>query len=127
VTAIDGGGFTPIHGPSALTRYTDSALSNPHGVVYTAVLTLYHDGDGTAPRRVRVSLASFGSGASLTRLWDGSMLIDGVATHVVNTPTARRAVLREPTVPKTAPQQLRRDVFVPGLLSVPQALIAESY
>jgi hypothetical protein len=122
-------GVSQVQAFPALSRLPDSSAEavGMYGNVYDITTTLVHDGDGSAPRRVRLIFASYGAG-SPSRFWDGVGLVDGASVVLRHTPATRTQVLAEVEVAPGAPgRQVTFRAMVPGLASIPQALFVESY
>jgi hypothetical protein len=98
-----------------------------YGDVYDLRLRLSHDGADARPRRVRVSLATaatrFGS-----RAWDGLWLVGGREVQAQLTAATRQAAaLAELALAPGETRLLSLRAMVPGLASIPEALVLESH
>ncbi len=127
VNTATGIGAADVQAFPALMHYADSAAESTgmYGNVYDLRLRLRHDGQGSDSRTVRVALASYGAGAP-SRFWDGAALVDGDVVTVRCTPSQRVATLTEVAVPPGQEGVVHIRAMVPGLTSIPQALILES-
>jgi Protein of unknown function (DUF3370) len=112
----------------ALMRLGDSSPQavGMYGNVYDITLKFAHDGKSTAVQRAHVYQASLGAGTP-SRFWDGIGLLDGAPFTLRQTPADRTQLLFDVEVAPGATATRRFTAMVPGLASVPQALLFESY
>ena len=113
---------------AALTRYADSAPEavGMYGDVFDVAFDLAHDGNDASDRRVRLWAVSYAGGAG-SRLWDGAASVDGVPAALRLTPAAPRQLLADVRLADGAHRRLTFEAMVPGLASIPAALVLESY
>jgi hypothetical protein len=64
--------------------------------------------------------------AAISRYWDGVGLVDGRAIDIRHVPTSPSTLLAEVTLAPGERRRLRFSAMVPGLASIPQALVIET-
>lgn len=128
VNTATGLGFPQVQAFKALTHFSDSAAEavGMYGNVYDLDIELAHDGEGAAPRRVRVIFASLVT-ANISRYWDGVGLVDGKEVVLTHTPKSPTTTLADVTLQPKEKRKLRFRAMVPGLASIPQAIFLVSY
>ncbi|MCK6574240.1 DUF3370 family protein [Myxococcota bacterium] len=125
VNTATGGGHPQVQASPALMHLDGSARESVgmYGMTYDLVLRLRNRGE--TPRRVRVAFASLVR-ADLSRYWDGMAMLDGAPIVVRHTPEAPTTPLVEWALAPGEVRPLHFTVMVPGLTSIPQALLLES-
>ncbi len=128
VNTATGAGLPQVQAFPALAHYDQSAAEavGMYGNVYDLDVGLAHDSADTAPRRVRVTFQSLSTGAA-SRYWDGVATVDGVERDIRHTPGSVATTLGEFTLTPGERVRFRFRAMVPGLTSIPQALVLESY
>jgi Protein of unknown function (DUF3370) len=112
----------------ALMRLGDSSPQavGMYGNIYDITLKFAHDGKSAAVQRAHVYQASLGAGTP-SRFWDGIGLLDGTPFTLRQTPADRVQLLFDVEVAPGVTTTRRFSAMVPGLASIPQALLLESY
>lgn len=125
VNTATGGGHPQVQASPALMHLDGSARESVgmYGMTYDLVLRLRNRGE--TPRRVRVAFASLVR-ADLSRYWDGMAMLDGAPIVVRHTPEAPTTPLVEWALAPGEVRPLHFTAMVPGLTSIPQALLLES-
>jgi hypothetical protein len=128
VNTATGSGFSQVQAFPALAHLEGSAREavGMYGNFYDLTVNLRHDGRSAAARRVRVWLTSLVTDPNLSRYWDGKALVDGVAVDLRHTPASPSTLLGERTVGAGGASTLHFRAMVPGLTSIPQALVVET-
>jgi len=128
VNTATGAGFSQVQAFPALAHYDQSAAEavGMYGNVYDLDVGLAHDGADTTPRRVRATFQSLSTGAA-SRYWDGVATLDGVERDIRHIPGSVATPLGEFTLAPGERARFRFRAMVPGLTSIPQALVFESY
>jgi hypothetical protein len=126
VNTATGGGHPQVQAFPALMNLEGSARESVgmYGVVYDLTVRLVNR-DPARPRTVR---AGFGSivNADLSRYWDGVGRRDAVPLDLRHTPDARTTPLGEFALAPGETRSVHLEAMVPGLTSIPQALLFES-
>jgi hypothetical protein len=126
VNTATGGGHPQVQAFPALMNLEGSARESVgmYGVVYDLTVRLVNR-DPAARRTVR---AGFGSivNADLSRYWDGVGRLDGVPLDLRHTPDARTTPLAEFALAPGETRSVHLEAMVPGLTSIPQALLLET-
>jgi hypothetical protein len=95
-----------------------------YGNVYDLTVRLTNR-DPAAARRVRLQFASLVQG-NLSRYWDGAALLDERVVDVRHTTDDRTTDLADVRLAPGEARAVRLRAMVPGLTSIPQALLFES-
>jgi hypothetical protein len=126
VNTATGGGHPQVQAFPALMHLDGSARESVgmYGVVYDLTVRLVNR-DPAARRTVR---AGFGSivNADLSRYWDGMGRLDARPLVLRHTPAARTTPLGEFSLEPGEVRSVHLEAMVPGLTSIPQALLFES-
>ena len=125
VNTATGGGHPQVQAFPALMHLAGSARESVgmYGMTYALEVTLLNRSAGE--RRVRMAFASLVQ-AELSRYWDGVGVVDGVPQVLRHTPANRQTPLGEVVLAPGASEILAFEAMVPGLTSIPQALLFES-
>ncbi len=123
VNTATGVGHSQVQAFPALTHYADSAAEavGMYGNVYDVTVRLRNPSD-TAPRTARVDLSALGGGTP-SRFWDGVATVDGATIDVQLTPSSRTTTLATVDLAPGEIRAIHIRAMVPGLTSVPQALL----
>jgi hypothetical protein len=127
VNTATGAGFPQVQAFPALAHLEGSAREavGMYGNFYDVTLLLRHDGSTPAPRRVRVWFTSLVE-AAISRYWDGKATVDGVAIDIRHVPSSPSTLLGERTLATGDVLTMHFRAMVPGLASIPQALVMET-
>ncbi|MBM4283329.1 MAG: DUF3370 family protein [Deltaproteobacteria bacterium] len=128
VNTATGSNFAQVQAFPALAHLDGSAREavGMYGNFYDLTVNLRHDGRSSTPRRVRVWFTSLSTDAALSRLWDGKGLVDNIPIDVRHLPMSPSTLIGERTLSVGASSTLRFRAMVPGLTSIPQALVVET-
>ena len=126
VNTATGGGHPQVQAFPALMTLEGSAQEavGMYGNVYDLTVRLTNR-DPAAARRVRLQFASLAQG-NLSRYWDGAALLDERVVDVRHTPDDRTTDLADVRLAPGEARAVRLRAMVPGLTSIPQALLFES-
>jgi hypothetical protein len=124
VNTATGAGFSQVQAFPALAHLDGSAREavGMYGNIYDLEVTL---SAGAGARRARVWFTSLAT-ATISRYWDGVGLVDGVATDIRHVPSSPSTLLTEIELSAGERRTVRFAAMVPGLTSIPQALVIES-
>jgi hypothetical protein len=124
VNTATGAGFPQVQAFPALAHLDGSAREavGMYGNTYDLEVVLTADASG---RRARVWFTSLAT-ADISRYWDGVGLVDGTALDIRHVPANPSTLLADVVLAPGERRTLRFAAMVPGLASIPQALVIES-
>jgi hypothetical protein len=124
VNTATGAGFPQVQAFPALAHLDGSAREavGMYGNTYDLEIAMSASSEA---RRARVWFTSLAT-ADISRYWDGVGLVDGVAMDIRHVPSSPSTLLADIIVAAGERRTLRFAAMVPGLSSIPQALVIES-
>ncbi len=127
VNTATGAGFSQVQAFPAIAHLEGSAREavGMYGNIYDLRIVLSHDGDGQARRRARVWLTSLAT-ANISRYWDGVATVNDSPIDIRHVPGAPSTLLSTVDLEPGVSEVLHFKAMVPGLTSLPQALVIES-
>ncbi len=127
VNTATGAGFSQVQAFPAIAHLDGSAREavGMYGNVYDLEVVLRHDGSDDGLRRVRVWFTSLAT-ANISRYWDGVATVNGDPVDIRHVPAAPSTLLSTVDLAPGASDLVHFRAMVPGLTSIPQALVIES-
>jgi len=126
VNTATGAGFDQVQAFPALAHLDGSAREavGMYGNVYDLEVVLRND-HPAARRQARIWFTSLAT-ANISRYWDGLGLVDDVAVDLRHVPGSPSTLLSTVDLAPREQKTVRFKAMVPGLTSIPQALVIES-